>query len=304
MIKLDKVLRRFKQQKDAALPDQQSVVESPYARYLQDRFSSAQTQKLAPASRDVFLLSPDLQQVADTVGLFHRQKNLLLTRDPCTGETGRLMRLKVEPESSVFFGNWRGYGKAGYGCYNPARSLFSLWFQPDQAHPDLRFIYGLPGHGWIPLAGDWDGDGKDGIGLYDPSTGYFFLRNALSAGLPDYHFKLERVPSRAIPLAGDWDGDGVSGVGLYDPVTGLFHLTNHLAAVVPEIECQTERQEDGVVPLVGDWDGAGRDRFGLYLPAASRFLLWLHTDQAQGDIAFRFSHKGLKGIPLSLRGSI
>lgn len=304
MIKIDSLLQRLKKPNDVESSDQDTPIESPYARYMQDRFTAGDEQKLTPASRDVFLLAPDLQQAADTVGLFNRQKNRLLIRDPCKGETGQLMRLKVEPDSTVLFGNWRGYGKDGYGCYNPARSLFSLWFQADQVQPDVRFIYGLPGYHWIPLIGDWDGDGKDGIGLYDPVTGYFFLRNSLSAGLPDYYFKLDRVSSQAIPLAGDWDGDGVSGVGLYDPLTGLFHLTNHLAAVTPEIECQTGRQDKDAVPLTGDWNGSGRDAFGLYLPGSSRFLLWLHTDSLQSDIAFRFSHKGLKGIPVSLRWAI
>lgn len=277
--------------------------ESPYARYLQDRFASPNERVLTPASRDVFLLDPQLHHAADTVGLFHRQKNILLVRDPSKGETQRIMRLKPEPDSTVFFGNWRGFGGDGPAGYDPVRSSFTVWYQPDQDQPDTRFIYGLPGQNWIPLVGDWDGDGKDGVGVYDPSTGYFFLRNSLSAGLPDYYFKLARVPVSAIPLVGDWNGDGISGVGVYVPESGVFYLADHLDAVMPEREIRIERPQEQVIPLVGDWNGAGHDKLGLYLPRQSRFLLWSENDLPRGDISFRFSHKGLKGVPVSLRWS-
>ena len=301
------LLRLFKPGKADARPvpaTEEAVAESPYARYLQDRFNPAEARTLTPTSRDVFLLSADVQHVADTVGLFHAPKNLLLVRDPCKGETGRMLRLRMEPDSIPLFGNWRGYGKDGYACYNPARSLFSLWFQVDQTRPDSRFSYGLPGRGWLPLTGDWDGDGKDGIGLYDPSTGYFFLRNSLSAGLPDYYFRLQQTPTRAIPLAGDWNGDGISGVGLYQPETGLFYLSDTLDAVVPAMQFSVEPRETDAIALAGDWNGTGSDRPGLYLPRQSRFLLWLQTGQPHSDTAFRFSHKGLRGTPVSLRWAL
>ena len=39
--------------------------------------------------------------------------------------------------------------------------------------------YGVPGMGFLPIAGDWNGDGEGQHGLYDQAISTFFLRNAI-----------------------------------------------------------------------------------------------------------------------------
>jgi len=73
---------------------------------------------------------------------------------------------------------------------------------------------------------------------------------------------------------------------------------------VPATQFSVEPKETDAIPLVGDWNGSGSDYPGLYLPRQSRFLLWLQTEQPHSDIAFRFSHKGLRGTPVSLRWAL
>lgn len=287
----------------AESPDQDIAVESPYTKYLADRSKDNESPLLTPITRDVFLLDSELRHGVDTVGLFHGVRNILMVRDPHKKETGRFMRWKVEAGSLAFFGNWLGYGRDMLGFYHPEKSVFSLWYGTDHQQADIRFSYGLPKRQWIPLIGDWDGDGKDGIGLYDPATGYFFLRNSLSAGLPDYYFRLDSKPGHQLPLAGDWNGDGVSGVGLYDPEQGLFRLTNRLDSGRAEMVIHIEKPEENCIPLAGDWNGTGADKFGLYQPQQSRFYQWWQLDTPASELSFRFSPKGLRGHPFSLRWS-
>lgn len=281
--------------------DEDKPLDSPYTKYLQDRHADPEQKKLKPTSRDVFLLTPELRQGADTVGLFNAARGILLIRDPHQGTAGRILHWKVPVGSTLFFGNWRGYGMDTPGFYNPDKAVFCLWHGLEQQHAPISLFYGLPQRNWIPLVGDWDGDGKDGIGLYDPASGYFFLRNNLTSGLPDHYFRLDSTPDNGIPVAGDWNGDGISGVGLYDPESGTFNLTNHLAPGHPEQVFMVESPAVEAIPLIGDWDGSGADKIGLYHPKPSSFMLWPDPAQPDQTLSFRFSPKGLRGQAFSLR---
>ncbi len=283
------------------IADVDKPLDSPYTKYLQDRHDDTNGKILKPTSRDVFLLTPEVRHGADTVGLFNAARNLVLIRDPHAGNTGRILRWKIPAGSTLFWGNWRGYGTDTPGLYNPQRAGFFLWHGLEQQQAHISLFYGLPNRGWIPLVGDWDGDGKDGIGLYDPDSGYFFLRNSLTSGLPDHYFRLDSAPGNGIPMAGDWDGDGISGVGLYDPQSGSFSLTNHLAPGGPEQVFTVMNPDPQAIPLSGDWDGSGADKVGLYLHQPSRFMLWPKLTQADNPLSFRFTHKGMRGLPFSLR---
>lgn len=239
----------------------------------------------------------------DTVGLFYPEQGALLIRDPAKGKAGRLIRWEENVVHQPLFGDWRGDGNKTLGFFDAKNAFFYLWYSEEQREPDLRFLFGPPGFGWLPLVGDWDGDGKDGIGLYDPASSTFVLRNELSGGEPDVHFMYGPPGLGWIPLAGDWDGDGKSGVGVYNPLSGLFLLRNELSGGNHDVSFQVPDAAPDWIPLVGDWNGDGADSVGLYNPVDRTFYL---SDQSAGDhgekkdLVFRFGPVDVPGIPVVL----
>ena len=69
------------------------------------------------------------------------------------------------------------------GLFDPETVTFSIKTSHTSGPADLAFRFGLPGKGWIPVAGDWDGDGHDTIGYWDAQTKSFRLRSSLTARL-------------------------------------------------------------------------------------------------------------------------
>ena len=119
-------------------------------------------------------------------------------------------------------GDWDGSGKDGIGLYSPFTSTFylrettRLQGPSDKGYADAMLNYGVPGMGFLPIAGDWNGDGKDGIGLYDQAISTFFLRNAIQRqgpsdkGYADLTFTYGEPNVWQLPVAGDWTGEVIS----------------------------------------------------------------------------------------------
>jgi hypothetical protein len=273
---------------------------SPFAKFMQPELPSAP--QLQGQVRDIFLLDGAAQanKSVDTVGLFFPEQGALLVRDPYRGKAGRLIRLEGETSRLPLFGDWTGKGRKTLGFYDPGLSSFSLWNDEDRSEPDLQFLYGPAGLGWIPLAGDWNGDGKDGIGLYEPVSSTFLLKNELSGGEHEISLPFGTGPHR-IPLAGDWDGDGRDGVGVYDPLTGLFLLRNELSGGDYDASLHIMEAHPDWVPLVGDWNGDGTDSVGIYDPHSRTFHLWNRVSNGNDEISFQFGPVEVPGIPFSAR---
>jgi hypothetical protein len=281
-------------------PEQQPV--SPYAKYLEERGAIVEDPHTDTPTRDIFLLGEIAQKPPGTVGLFYPGQGTFQIRDPYRGETGRILRKKVNPSWVPLFGDWTGCGSETIGFYDDHSGYFSLWNSNEHKQADMRFFYGLPGRGWIPIVGDWNSDGKDGIGLYDPALGIFFLRNELAEGLPEAYFPMDACEPGCIPVAGDWDGDGADGVGLYQPGDGIFWLRNRLSRGKPEIRIAVGKRNPDCVPVVGDWNGDGSDKVGLYDPKDSTFSLW--TNGGESETTFHFSSRGGQARPFAVRWTL
>ena len=236
-----------------------------------------------------------------TVGLFFPAHGALLIRDPQRNKAGRLIRWRENAEHIPIFGDWTGSGTETLGFFDPKIAAFHLWFTEDKGEPDLNFLYGPAGLGWIPLVGDWDGDGKDGIGLYDPSSSSFLLRNELAGGEPDIFFMYGLPGAGWIPIAGDWDGDGKDGVAVYDPLSGTFLLRNELAGGNHDAYYRIAGAGPDWIPLAGDWDGDGADNVGIYDGANQAFYLCNQSAVSTTDMLFKFGPVGIQGFPFSMR---
>ncbi len=190
--------------------------------------------------------------------------------------------------------------------------------------PEDRTVkMGLPGKGWLPLAGDWDGDGRTTVKLYDarkstkqgavPLTGDWdgdgrdtvgFYERATSTFRmqgdgTELSFRFGPPHSRLLPVTGDWDGDGRDSAGFYDPARGAFRLKNQLMSGDADIFVRFGLPKAGWIPIAGDWDGDGKDGIGLYIPATSVFLLKDAFDQGPADWEIHFGPPAAGRIPLS-----
>ncbi len=178
------------------------------------------------------------------------------------------------------------------GLYAPATSIFSLRSSNTAGVADIRFQFGPPGVGWIPIVGDWTGRGIKTPGLYNPATGFFYLRNSNSTGVADITFQFGPGGLGWIPIVGDWDGDGVDTIGLYAPSTGFFYLRNTNSTGVADVTFQFGPRGLGWTPLVGDWNGDGVATIGLYAPNTGFFYLRNTNSTGVADVTFQFGPGG------------
>ena len=180
------------------------------------------------------------------------------------------------------------------GLYDPARSQFHLKEANEPGPAEIRFGFGRPRAGWIPLAGDWDGDGRDSIGLYDPVRGLFRLRNDLGPGRAQILFRFGPPNAGWLPVAGDWDGDGRDGIGLYVPDSSVFHLKDELARGPADQIMTFGPPGLGWLPVAGRFGSATGDRVGVYDPANAAF----HLLTATGERVEVFGTPGSGWLPL------
>jgi hypothetical protein len=300
--------------------------DSPYAKFLHEEarepaaqvgrrtssnalvFLPGEESKEALASRnpirlkDAFLLETvEKVRPCSTVGIFLPRHEALLMRDPHRGKVGRLIHWQGNTHHLPLFGDWTGTGRESLGFFDPERAVFHLCFSEDSKQPDVSFLFGPAGLGWLPLVGDWDGDGRDGIGLYDPASSSFVLRNEFAGGEPELCFMYGPPGLGWIPFAGDWDGDGKDGIGVYDPLSGSFLLRNDLSGGNHDLSFQIPVAGADWVPLIGDWDGDGIDSIGVYDPETRTFYLCTQSSFGQSDTSFRFGPVGVFGVPFSAR---
>ena len=181
----------------------------------------------------------------------------------------------------------------------PHAALYSWSDKKRDPTGNVKFVYGQPEKGWIPLIGDWDGDGLDTIGLYDPVASEFHLRNSNTNGPDDVTFLFGMAGKGSIPIAGDWDGDGVDSVGLYEPGTGTFFLRNSNTSGPADLIIRYESAKSGWTPLAGDWDGDGIDTVALFDPVRSEFHMRNSNVSGGDDIVFRYGSERKGWIPIA-----
>jgi hypothetical protein len=274
---------------------------SPFAKFMQPESLDVSQPRGQAQVSDIFLLesAASTNKPVDTIGLFFPEQGALLVRDPYRGKAGWLIRLEGEMSRLPLFGDWTGKGRKTLGFYDPKISSFSLWNGEDHSEPDLQFLYGPAGLGWIPLVGDWNGDGKDGIGLYDPASSTFWLRNELSGGDHELLFSFGVIGLGWIPLAGDWNGDGRDGIGVYDPSNGSFLLRNELSGGDHDMSFRIMEAHSNCIPLVGDWNGEGTDSVGLYDPENRVF--YLRNRSSGKNMVIHFGPQDVPGRPFTMR---
>ena len=174
------------------------------------------------------------------------------------------------------------------GLYDPSDSQFWLKNSNASGYHDLKFDYGAPQAGWIPLSGDWNGDGTVTIGLFDPNASIFYLTDDDASGAANHMVFYGAPGANWMPLVGDWNGDGVDTVGLFDPQTSLFHLRNSNTSGVADLTFGYGAPGAGWTPVAGDWNGDGVDSIGLYDNTRSLFMLrnLNSTGVAEANVAY------------------
>ena len=216
-----------------------------------------------------------------TIGLYNPQTSIFYLRNTNTAgyvDTTFQYGPAGLPAGSQWIplaGDWDGNGTDTVGLYNPVTSVFylrntnSLQSANDKGFADVTFTYGMPGAGWIPIAGDWNNDGKDTIGLYNPVTSVFYLRNTTSLqnasdlGYADVTFAYGAPGAGWKPIAGDWNGDGYDTMGLYDPSQSKFYLRNTTSLQgsgdkgYADVAFTFGTAGAGLLPIAGVWNGAG-----------------------------------------------
>jgi cyclophilin family peptidyl-prolyl cis-trans isomerase len=202
------------------------------------------------------------------------------------------------PATDTFSVMVAGVG-AGIGLYDPTTSIFYLRNTTTTGTADETVAFGVPGAGWLPIAGDWTGDGVDSIGLYDPATSTFYLRNANTTGVANITFGFGAPNAGWTPVVGDWNGSGKDSVGLYDSADGVLYWRNTTTTGGADGIYMYGDVTVGELPIAGQWNGGAKDSIGFYSSTTALVGLCSTNSSPQWSAYFGFGAPGTNEKPVT-----